>query len=395
MVSQSVDYDVVVCGAGIPGAALACALGQQGWNVALLDARPISAAAVELGEEYDPRVYAIAPASQKFLTELGVWPQIAAARISPYRQMQVWERAGVGELSFDAAEAGLAELGHIIEDRVITTALAQRLESMATVTLMAPAELLGFETQGQQISCELTDGQHLSAKLLVGADGADSKVRILSQIETVSWPYKQTAIVATVTTEKAHEETAWQRFLPAGPLAFLPLGDGRSSIVWSTTPERAVELRAMADAEFMAALGQASEDRLGAITATTTRLGFPLRLLHASQYSAARTVLIGDAAHSIHPLAGQGVNLGLADAYVLAQELGVAGAHEAGRQQPLRRYARRRKSENVAMLTVTDGLYRLFGMRSPLPTMTRNLGLALVNILPPVKHRLLRQAAGL
>jgi 2-octaprenylphenol hydroxylase len=311
--------------------------------------------------------------------------------------MQVWDAGGAGSIRFDCADIGEQQLGHIVENRVMQHVLFERARGFATLTLHCPAAVNTLAPRDGLIRIGLADGGALDARLVVGADGAASRVRQLAGIGTRGWNYDQQALVATVATELPHEETAWQRFLPQGPLAFLPLRDGRSSIVWSTDPGRAQELLRLAETGFMAQLADAFGRRLGAITAVSGRGAFPLRLQHANTYIAPRLALVGDAAHTIHPLAGQGVNLGLLDAAALAEtvlDAAAAGA-DIGARGVLRRYERWRKGDNLQMMLAMDGFKRMFGSASPVLRAARNLGLDLADSAAPLKHAIIRRAMGL
>jgi len=342
--------------------------------------------------DYDLRVYALAPQSMRLLDQLGVWPDLAAARISPYGGMRVWERGPEHALRFDCADSGRAELGWIVEHSLVVDALWRKLGGMASYQ-RAAVEAAVFEESGATL--RLADGRALRARLVVAADGADSQLRGLAGIDTVGWAYAQRALVCHVRTQRPHRGIAWQRFLASGPLAFLPLADGRCSIVWSAEEPLAKELLALDDAAFMARLGEAAEQALGEVLQTTPRVSFPLRLLHAQDYARPGLVLVGDAAHAIHPLAGQGVNLGFADVQQLAGTL--AAARDAGRDwsglRTLQAYARARKSANLEMLVLTEGLYRAFRLRVPGFKAALGLGMEAVDKLGPLKSWLVRQAA--
>lgn len=390
-------YDIVITGAGMVGAALACALGASGLRIAVIEAQP-PPADIHSGGDYDLRVSAITRASQRIFESVGAWDGMRARRISPFRDMHVWDATGNGEIHFDSAEIGEDTLGYIIENRVIQLALLERMRALDNVELILPARLVEFSTHTDSVELRLDDGRCLTARLAVGADGAESHLRRLAGIATRGWRYEQKALVATVQTELPHRETAWQRFLPTGPLAFLPLADGRSSIVWSTTPERADTLLAMDEKRFLAELEQAFDARLGRMIASPgTRAAFPLRLQHATAYTAPRIALIGDAAHIIHPLAGQGVNLGLLDAATLAEV--VLDAQRAGKDigalATLRRYERWRKGGNLAMMAAMDGFKRLFGNDLAPLKLLRNLGLNITNAATPAKNIIVRHAMGL
>lgn len=387
-------FDILIVGGGMVGTTLACALQDSGMKIGLIEAGPPSD--IQADDEIDLRVSAITRASQQIFTALGVWPGMTARRVSPFREMHVWDAGGDGVIHFDAAELGEATLGHIIENRVIQRALWECLQREGVVDLICPAAVAELHRDGALFRAQLTDGRALRARLLVGADGAQSRVRQFAHIRTHGWAYDQQALVATVATEHSHRETAWQRFLPTGPLAFLPLHDGRSSIVWSTAPQQARQLLAEGDAAFCQQLEQAFGGVLGRITSTGERAVFPLRLQYVDSYVQAGLALIGDAAHTVHPLAGQGVNLGILDAASLAEVLLAAQAHgsDIASLKVLRRYERWRKGHNLMMMATMDGFKRLFGAAWEPLRRARNAGLSLTNALPPVKHLIMSHAMG-
>ncbi|MBL8259456.1 MAG: UbiH/UbiF/VisC/COQ6 family ubiquinone biosynthesis hydroxylase [Candidatus Competibacteraceae bacterium] len=393
---MNTDYDVIIAGGGMVGSALACALGERDLRIALLEGAPLERARPT--EALDLRVSAISRASQRIFAALGAWEGMTAWRVSPFRDMRVWDAAGSGQIHFDSAAIGEPLLGWIIENRIIQYALLERARQLPAVELFCPAALETAQALADnRWRVRLSDGRELTARLLVGADGAQSKVRQWAGIETGGWSYDQKGVVANVRTAEPHQETAWQRFLPTGPLAFLPLHDGRCSIVWSTSPERADALLAMDERDFGQTLGEAFDWRLGAIAQVGPRAAFPLRLQHAHQYVKPGLALIGDAAHVVHPLAGQGVNLGLLDAATLAEVIldALAAGQEIGSFKALRRYERWRKGDNLLMLGVMDGFKRLFGASLPPVPLIRNLGLALTDAMGPLKNRIARRAMGL
>jgi ubiquinone biosynthesis UbiH/UbiF/VisC/COQ6 family hydroxylase len=306
--------------------------------------------------------------------------------------MKIWERDPHAGLGFSAAQAGRAQLGWIVEHGLIAAELWARLRSLPHFTGAA------IDTADFGVDCarlHLRSGDVLEARLVIAADGADSQMRALAGIDTVTWRYGQRAIVCHVVTGQAHQMTAWQRFLKTGPLAFLPLADGRSSIVWSADEAFSTELMALDDAAFCAGLAAATEGVSGAIRAATPRVAVPLQLLHARSYAAQALVLVGDAAHAIHPLAGQGVNLGLADAQALAATL--VEARSARRDwssaRNLARYSRARKARNLEMLALTDALYRAFRPSLPGLRLLLGLGLEAVDRVEPLKAWLAQRAA--
>ncbi|QKT03121.1 UbiH/UbiF/VisC/COQ6 family ubiquinone biosynthesis hydroxylase [Ectothiorhodospiraceae bacterium 2226] len=394
------EYDVIIVGGSLVGAAVACALGgSTDLRIAVVEPQPpVTPAATAAGKDgFDLRVSAITPASQRILRGVGAWPAIEAARLAPFHHMHVWDAGGNGEIHFDCADLGEPLLGYIIENRVVQHALHARMQALPNIDLYSPARLTKLAWDAAHMQITLEDGRHLSAQLVVGADGANSTVRDKAGISVRGWEYNQRAVVTTVRTERPHQDTAWQRFLPEGPLAFLPLPSGYSSIVWSTTPARAAELLALEEEPFAAALAEAFEHRLGRVLEVGPRASFPLRTLHANAYVRPRLALVGDAAHAIHPLAGQGVNLGFADAACLAEVLieAIQKRQSLGSIAVLRRYERWRKGENLAMLAAMDGFKRVFGSELPAVRWVRSLGLNLTHAVLPVKNLLMRHAMGL
>ena len=385
-------YDVIVAGGGLVGATLALALGEMGLRVAVIERSSAPAAAP--GPSFAARVSAFTVASERILRALGVWPVLPADRIGAMREMHVWERTG--EVHFDSAEIGEPCLGHIIENAVVQWAVEQRIEALANVDWHRGAELGGLAFDGDEARVPI-DGRVLRGSLVVGADGARSKVRELAGIDVAQGDYRQEAVVAEVRTAMPHRETAWQRFLPTGPLAFLPLANGAASIVWSTTPEHAAELCALDEEAFGFEVADAFEWRLGAVTDPGARASFALGHLHARAYVRDRVALAGDAAHIVHPLAGQGVNLGLLDAAALAEVVGRAHAlgRDIGSRATLRRYERWRRGHNVLMQSVLGGFRHLFSSPWPAVRWLRETGFALTDRIPPLKARFMRFASGL
>ena len=396
--------DVAIVGGGIAGLATAVALAGQGLSLALVEARePAGLPAVD-GAEADPRAFdarvsALTGRSVAFLERLGVWPGIAAARSCAYRHMTVWDADGTGRIDFDAREVAAPSLGTIVENGLITGALLEQARRLGGLQMLAPAAVADLERHGSATTLVLDSGERLGCDLLVAADGALSPTRERLGMRTREWDYEHRAIVSTVSFARAHEHTAWQRFLPTGPLALLPLqsaDDRLCSIVWSIDEDRADELLALDDAAFCAALTEASEGVLGDARECAPRYGFPLRQRHAVDYVLPGVALVADAAHTIHPLAGQGINLGLADVEVLAEELrsAVGRGLSPGRLDVLRRYQRRRKADNLAMMAAMDGFKRLFGEQALPLRWLRNQGLRSVNAMRPLKRSLIRRAMG-
>ena len=378
------------------GGALACGLAQQGFKVALVEQR--APACDWPAGEVDLRVSALTRASQRVLENLGVWGRMQALRVSPYREMHVWDAGGFGGIRFDAADIGEPDLGHIVENRVTQLALWERMDDHDQVLRLCPDAPAQLALGGDE-SCLLTlqSGRRVQAQLVVGAEGASSPVREMAGIRSSGWSYNQQAIVANVRTQNPHGEVARQRFMPTGPLALLPLNDGRCSIVWSTSPAEAERLMALQETDFCQQLTEASERVLGEVQSVGARASFPLSLRIAERYMAAGLALVGDAAHGIHPLAGQGVNLGILDAAALLDVLVAARAARRGlgSLSTLRRYERWRKSADIAMLGAMDMFKRLFSNSNPPLALVRNLGLNLADAAGPLKRIIVRRAMGL
>ncbi|NWA29498.1 2-octaprenyl-3-methyl-6-methoxy-1,4-benzoquinol hydroxylase [Pseudomonas gingeri] len=392
--------DVLIVGAGMVGSALALALKDSGLEVLLLDGSPLSVKPFDPQSAFEPRVSALSAASQRILERLGVWDGISARRTSPYRDMQVWDGSGTGQIHFSAASVHAEVLGHIVENRVVQDALLDRLHD-CDMGLLANARLEQMRRSGDDWLLTLADGRQLRSPLVIAADGANSAVRRLAGCATREWDYLHHAIVTSVRSSRPHQMTAWQRFTDDGPLAFLPLErDGQQdwcSIVWSTTPEQAQRLMGLEEEAFCRELERAFEGRLGSVISADPRLCVPLRQRHAKRYVAEGLALIGDAAHTIHPLAGQGVNLGFLDAAVLAEEL--LHARERGERladvRVLSRFERRRMPHNLGLMAAMEGFERLFQADSLALRWLRNTGLKSVEQMPEAKALFVRQALGL
>jgi 2-octaprenylphenol hydroxylase len=389
------QFDVIIIGAGIVGATAACALGEAGVRVALIEARPLASDADD--GVRDARVFAITRASQRIFEALGVWERIMARGAYPFREMEVWDAGGTGVIHFDCADIGEPCLGHMIEPRIIHAALLERLRSIAAVTLFCPAQFADITIDEAAVSVNLDNGVTVNAALIAAADGARSPLREQLGIPTRVHDYQQSGLVARVATESPHQSTARQRFLPGGPLAFLPMEENWSSIVWTLPAAEIAGMLALERDAFHAALGQAFDFRLGRIVDSERRESFPLTRLHAEHYVRERVALMGDAAHAIHPLAGQGVNLGLLDAAALTEVVLAARARasDPGSLPVLRRYERWRRGDNLLMMSAMDGFNGLFGNELGPVRWLRNFGLSVVNAAGPAKDLLMRHAAGL
>jgi len=394
------DFDVLIVGAGVIGTVMASLLAARTLSapgrVAIIADRLRSAPAADA--DWDLRVFALSHASQRVLETCGVWDALPPHRAFAYERMCVWdaqgEPGGRGSVRFDCAEIGAANLGCIVDGGVLQWQCLQAARAAGTVIVEAGLEAISATDAG--ISVRLNDGRALRGRLLIAADGGESKTRALLGIDTGGHSYEQDALVAHVRTAKSHDNTAWQRFLAQGPLAFLPLPDGRSSIVWSVPLREAARLCALDSEGFGAALTAASGGFLGDCQLSSAPARYPLRLQYALDYTRPRAVLIGDAAHVVHPLAGQGLNLGLLDCAVLADVLGQSGGGEFfGEHRLLRRYERRRRGENMLAAGAFDGLERLFSSANPISRELRAAALSAVGRVPFVKRRLAQRALGL
>ena len=384
--------DVAVAGGGVVGAACALALARAGLDVALVEARPVPR---WLAEQPDLRVYALAPDNAALLDALGVWPQVVRARAQPYRKMRVWDAGGGDELAFDAATLARDELGWIVENGLLVDRLWAALVA-AGVQVHCPARVQGMEQDEAGVRLQLDDGTRLEARVAVAADGGASELRRLAGLDVDAHDYGQRGVVAFIETADPHQETAWQRFLPTGPLALLPFTQGRSSIVWTLPEAEAQRVLALDDAAFALELTDASAARLGRAQPVSERAAFPLRRQLVRQQVAGRALVLGDAAHVVHPLAGQGVNLGLRDVAALRAEVESAQARRVdwASAHRLQRWARRRRSDNTVSAYAFEGINRLFSNADPLAVLARGPLLGLAGKLPPLTRALWRHAAG-
>ena len=403
-------YDIVISGAGMVGLAMAGALADSGLSVALIDPQTPQDSLQSFLDtrtlaDFDSRVSALTPASQAFLDRIGAWPLIEDVRVCPYYDMRVWEADGTGAIHFNADELHVPCLGHIVENRLVTAALATVLATKDNTSFLTGKGLTDLEAgpEGDYRILHLTDGTTLSCGLLIGADGARSKVRELVGFRTRNWHYNHHALVCTVNSEAPHQHTAWQRFMTTGPVACLPLflpgqeTQHYSSIVWSCEPAMAAELQAASAPTFATRLAGALEHRLGAFSQVSKLHSFPLHQQHATQYVRNGIALVGDAAHTIHPLAGQGVNLGLADVTCIDRVIRAALARGEpwSCEQVLSRYQRERKPANLGMMLGMEGFKRAFGSNDLLLRWLRNTGLKLADRVSPLKHELVQRAMGI
>ena len=391
--SPAPDTAVCIAGAGPVGAALALALGRAGVPTALLDLAP-PPAAPDADAPLELRVSALSARTAAWLQALGAWARMDPARHTPYRALEVWEQDA--RIHFDAADIGEPALGTLVENRALVAALHAALDTCASVRRLAAGEVRALVAGGRHIAVHTSAGETCAAALVVGAEGAHSAVRTLAGIDAVRTDFRHSALVTHVRTQRAHAHIAYQRFLPGGPLALLPLPDGRVSVVWSCAPAHAQALARLPEAEFAVALAQASDWRLGEVLEVDRRAVIPLHGLRAARYVGARVALAGDSAHVVHPLAGLGATLGLDDAAALARLVtdAVARGADPGGSGLLRRYERARRAGNAPLLGGIEALRRLYGVRGgPLP-MLRRAGLRLTNRAGPLKHAITRLASG-
>lgn len=411
MSQDNSNFDIIIAGGGLVGATLACLLANHGWRLALVDKAPFAGTRLPWTADtpaFDPRVSALTAASMQLFETLGIWDDIRHIRVCPYQDMHVWDADGTGFIHFSAAEINQPALGTIVENSVILHALHKRIAELEDVTVIAPfsiASMDRIDRDGETgVELSSTEGITLRASLLIGADGGQSRVRELAGFSCKEWQYNHQALVTTVRTGQPHQHTAWQRFMSSGPLAFLPLlpaADSQDqhycSIVWSSVPEKTERLMALDDTEFRHELGVAIEHRLGQVEWCDRRYAFPLSQRHATRYVQDNIVLVGDAAHTIHPLAGQGVNLGLLDVKVLAQELinGSAVGRGLADNVLLHRYQRQRRGHNLGMMWLMEGFKHLFAEEALPVRWLRNVGMKNINSLELVKKQLARRAMGL
>ena len=384
--------DVVVAGGGVAGAAAALALARAGFEVTVVEPREPPAWTAD--EPLDLRVFALAPSSARLLDDLGVWRDVLSARASAYTAMRVVDAANGAGVSFQAADTGRAALGWIVEDRLLRHVLWQALRTAGVRRVASHA--LRSDTDSGRIRLQLADGETLSARLALAAEGGASPLRESAGIACDGRDYHACGVVAHVRCEHAHEGTAWQRFLPGGPLALLPLADGRVSVVWTLPVDAARRMQALDAAAFLDELGVATDFRFGRVLETTSRAAFPLRLQLAQRYRAGRLLLLGDAAHVVHPLAGQGINLGLRDVAELRDVLLDARRRDRdlGADDVLERFARRRRSVATLDGRAFDALERLYAIEAAPLSIARGLGLRLLDRMPPLKRMLVAHAAG-
>ncbi|MGH8678602.1 MAG: UbiH/UbiF family hydroxylase [Burkholderiales bacterium] len=392
MYSARVRFDVAIVGGAMVGGSLAAALADSGLEVALIDPR---SAPPGSSRDLDLRVYALRPASRAFLERCGIWRHIDTARIAPVYEIAVFGDDGVSRLTFDAYRAGIRELAVIAEDSQLQSATHAALNEKTLVTRLPGRTCANARWDDEGVTIELDDGQQVNARLAVAADGSESRLRELGGIGTEIWPYHEHGVVANFQVEQSHHGVAYQWFRDDGILALLPLPGDQVSMVWSTADAHADELLNLDPDKLAARVMLAAGKALGELKATGAAAGFALRRMRAKSIVGHCLALVGDAAHNVHPLAGQGLNLGLADAEVLAGVISSrAPGEQAGSRALLARYRRARAEEIAAMAYTTDGLHRLFASQLPGIAWLRNTGLRLTDNLPTLKRLLVKHAAG-
>ncbi|WNB74134.1 FAD-dependent monooxygenase [Methylomonas koyamae] len=387
------QIDVVIVGGGMVGAALACSLGGSRLKVVVVEAQtpePFSA-----DQPHDLRVSALSIASKNILETVGAWEGVTSRRYCPFRRMRVWENAG--DTTFDSTDISYPELGYIVENRITQLALLDRLAAFDNVELLMPQAIKRIDYDGAQSVVALENGRELQAKLLVAADGGHSRVRQAVGLGVTSWDYNQHALVIYIETAYPQQDITWQRFVSSGPQAFLPLTGNYGSIVWYQSPDEVRRLQALPFEQLRAELVDAFPECLGEVKQVLGVASFPLRRQHAQAYVKQGVALVGDAAHMINPLAGQGVNIGLLDAAALAEV--VVDAYSRGKSfadvSVLRRYEAMRRNENLKMMTVMDVFYRSFSNDILPVKLLRNLGLGLAQRITPARNKVMKAAMGL
>lgn len=394
--ADNFDYDILIIGGGMVGASLACALGEQPLRIAVIEAVPFRS---QQHPSYDERSIALAYGSRLILEGMGLWPRLDG-QVTPIKRIHVSDRGHFGMSHMDSRGSGCDALGYVVENRVLGNVLAERLEQLAHIEMFCPARLDSLDPDSKSVTAVIDqDGQtrSLTARLVIGADGSQSAVRKLTGIDARTWDYGQSAIIANVTPEHGHDFTAYERFTDSGPLALLPLTEQRCSLVWTVRTAEADTVMNYDDDEFLHRLQQRFGYRLGTFIRKGRHVAYPLTLMRASPHRQPRLALIGNAAHTLHPIAGQGLNLGIRDVAALAEVI-VESLHkqrDIGSAHMLRQYDSWRLRDQRRIITLTDSLVRLFSNRLPPLVAARNLGMLVMDVVPPLKRQLLRHTMGL
>ena len=403
---MSSKFDIAIVGGGMVGLAMAASLADTQLKILLIEKQNLSELfpadllenkAVE-DQDFDVRVSAISPANRELLTQFNAWQNIPKQRLANYQHMSVWDGDGTGKIEFSASQVAEPNLGVIVENRVIQAALLKRIQLFGNIQCVFGFELDDIQVDDSHVEIHLSNEQIYKSQLLIGADGANSLVRQKVDIESKQSPYDQIAFVANVKTEVDHQDTAWQRFTPNGPVAFLPLANKNlCSVVWSLDQELAEKLQKVSTEEFVTKLQQAFESKLGKVTPVSQHFGFPLIKRHSQSYLKQRIALVGDAAHTIHPLAGQGVNLGFQDVACLSSLIIKLHSQQRdfGLKENLRPFERERKTENLIMQNAMSGFKNLFSNQSMPVTLVRNFAMSALNNISIAKEIMIKKAMGL
>lgn len=403
---MSSKFDITIVGGGMVGLAMVAALVETGKKILLIEKQSLSdSLSLELleektllAEDFDVRVSAISPGNRNFLSELGAWQNIPEQRQANYQKMNVWDGDGSGQIEFSAAKIAQPNLGVIVENRLIQAALLKRIESYGNVHCIFGNQLQNIECNDDTVEVILENGDSYTSQLLIGADGAQSEVRMKLGIDSKQSSYQQIAFVANVQTEQPHQDTAWQRFTPFGPVAFLPMPQSNlCSVVWSLDEDKADKIKGLSNEVFGKKLQLAFESKLGEVKLISDYIGFPLIKRHAERYLANRVALVGDAAHTIHPLAGQGVNIGFQDVECLAKQIKllIEQNRDIGMIENLRPFERQRKTENLLMQNAMSGFKHLFANQSMPVTLIRNFAMSALDKIPMAKELIIKKAMGL
>ena len=400
--SNSSDFDLIIVGGGMVGASLACALGNSPLKLAVIEAAPFVS---NDQPSFDSRTLALAYGSRRIFDSLGLWQTIVERGVTPIRRIHVSDRGHLGSSHLDSQSEGVEALGYVAEMRLLGQVLHERMRTFSNVQFICPAQVTQVKLERARASVMITEGtgsRHFTGRLLVAADGGNSQIRQLLGVKTFRMGYDQHAVIANVAMDRPHEGVAYERFTASGPMALLPSRDTDGAenvfaLVWTVTSAERDDVLRLNDADFLTQLQQRIGDRAGRFIKVGERAVYPLGWMQSREHVRQRLAIIGNAAHTLHPVAGQGFNLGLRDVAVLAQVVldGVRRGEDPGELMLLRGYAKWRRRDQLETALFTDGLVRTFSTAFPPLALVRNIGLTLVDILPPVKHALARHAMGL